>query len=99
MQFNIQLKDSEFSGVCERLLRNHILLESVESTGIKVFQYLGTEAEKTLKPSCSCFSSIFEMCMHMYDCEQWMEGSCWCVAGSSRGGVPLKQVYAKSSTL
>ena len=95
----MQLKDSEFSGVCEGLLRNYILLESLESAGIKVFQYLGTETENTLKPSCSCFSSIFEMYMHMYDCEQWMEGSCWCVAGNSRGVVPLKQVYAKSSTL
>ena len=94
----MQLKDIEFSEVCERLLRNYILLESLRA-GIKVFQYLGIEAEKTLKPSCSCFSSIFEMCMHMYDCEQWMEGSCWCVAGSSHGVVPLKQVYAKSSTL
>ena len=67
MQFNIQLKDSEFSGVCERLLRNHILLDSVESTGIKVFQYLGTEAEKLwsqavhvfhpyLKCACTCMT-------------------------------------------
>lgn len=62
----MQLKDIEFSEVCERLLRNYILLESLESAGIKVFQYLGTEAEKTLKPSCSCFSSMFEMCMHVY---------------------------------
>ena len=41
----MQLKDSEFSGVCEGLLRNYILLESLESAGIKVFQYLGTETE------------------------------------------------------
>ena len=98
-QFSTQLRTGEFSALCEKTVEE---LPSLRVCG-RAFQSLGIQYEKALMPCYFfvCFS--YTLVMRRRDCDEEWRG----LAGSGRvmssrryfGAVPLKQLYAKDSTL